>query len=143
MEYITKEDEKAQTLFLSCFNNRCFESYYNDAVAEASVGQVEGFVASILDEWANHMQDELDAGGLSPGDKEDLELYEQAKEGEISYLYAWNRIYCDNGETHGTVLAMCFKSAEPILHALGRNILLDLAKIQDDASGGVGLSFDT
>ncbi len=140
MEFITEEDERVQKLFAGCFDNRCFADYYHDRNAAQSVEEVERYVEFVLEDWALHMREELDDDELSPGDIKDLETYEQAEQDKTSYLYAWNRIYCDNGETHGTVLAMCFKSREPILHALGRRILLDLAEIQ---GGDDWLSFDT
>lgn len=140
MEFITEEDERVQKLFTSCFDNWCFADYYNGRNAATSVEDVEKYIRFVLEDWVLHMREELDDDELSPGDIKDLEIYEQAEEGKTSYLYAWNRIYDANGETHGTVMAMCFKSREPILHALGRKILLDLAEIQ---GGDDWLSFDT
>jgi len=143
MEFIAEEDERVQKLFESCFDNWCFADFYNNRNAATSVEDVEKYIRFVLEDWALHMREELDDDELSSGDKKDLEIYEQAEQDKTSYLYAWNRIYCDNGETHGTVVAMCFKSREPILHALGRKILLDLAEIQSDEGGDDWLSFDT
>jgi len=139
MDYITKEDKKVQILYSSCFGNRCFADYYQDQQAAVLVEEVEKFAESMLDDFASSMT-ELSDEELSPGEKKDLRIYKKAKEGKTSYLYAWNRVYDANGETHGTVLAMCFKSDDPLLHALGRRILLDL----DEVQGNNGhLDFDT
>jgi len=42
------------------------------------------------------------------------------------YTDLWNYIMADNGESHGTVMAGCFKSTNPELHKLGIQILHDL-----------------
>lgn len=145
-------------------NHHIFVDYYDNAEAAESVEQVEEWAKQFINSvfYDEYAEEDYPDGPLAQkvieASLEELpeylaseaalirdlacKRYMQLKYGHeytTWYVDIWNYLMCDNAETHGTFMAMCFKSENEELHALGTRVWADLKQIQ----GGGTIWFDT
>ena len=125
-----------------------FVDYYDDAEAAESVEQIEDWCKRLLDETfvdkevregrpdcylmyqiAQETEPEKLPEALAHSNKwvRDLACKRYIHLTTLWnyttwYIDVWNWMFSDNGETHGTVMAMCAKSNKLELHRLGHKI---------------------
>lgn len=145
-------------------SNWCFREYYNEGRAAHDEREVEHWCRNQMDEYFNDAEvreDEPEGYLAYRIPKMKLEELPEAMVSKSMiirrlavnrllwltygtryrrfYIDVWNFAWCDNGESHGTVFAMCFKSVRKEMRDLGFSILADLMEIQ----GTADIDFDT
>jgi len=145
-------------------SNRCFKEYWNGTGPGDSFNAIEEWAKVFVEEhFENEDVEEWNPDGclaysvLERGLEELPEVlaseiagirmlarrkYMELKLGikwATPYLDIWNVAWAWNGETHGAVFAMCFKSEDGELRNLGKRILEDLIEIR----GTTDIGFDT